>query len=183
MEDHSRRYARPEHERRFLLADIPRSASEPRAIRDRFIRGTRLRLRVVTDRATGEVLHRKAGHKVRFDESDPTSLLHTSLYLNSDELDVLGKLDADEVTKTRYRWILEGLPAAVDVYDGALAGLVIAELGFNGHDELRRFTPRSPLGLEITRLAELTGPNLASLDPGRLAQLIGRAPSPSVTDA
>ncbi|MEZ5232893.1 MAG: hypothetical protein R2749_09315 [Acidimicrobiales bacterium] len=154
----------PEYERRFLVAQLPGDAYEPRVIRDRFIRGTRLRLRAVTDRATGEVLQRKAGHKVRPD-GDPTSLLHTSLYLDLDEYEILRTLEADEVVKTRYRWQLESRAAAVDVYNGRLSGLIIAELSFEAPDELRRFVSRPPLGREITHVAELTGPDLARIGP------------------
>lgn len=175
VEDHRRRYARPEYERRFLLAQLPGDACEPRVVSDRFIRGTRLRLRVVTDRASGEMLQRKAGQKVR-PEGDPTSLLHTSLYLDTGEFEVLRKLEADEVVKTRYRWRFEGRPVAVDVYEGPLVGLIVAELAFDDLDELRSFTPSEPLGPEITHVAELTGPNLAHLDPERVAQLLAPAP-------
>lgn len=182
MEDHQRRYARPEYERRFLVAQLPGDAYEPRVIRDRFIRGTRLRLRAVTDRATGEVLQRKAGHKVRPD-GDPTSLLHTSLYLDLDEYEILRTLEADEVVKTRYRWQLESRAAAVDVYNGRLSGLIIAELSFKTPDELGRFGSCPPLGREITHVAELTGPGLARIGPDRLAELLGQPEKPAGHDS
>ncbi|MFE4461994.1 hypothetical protein ACFROC_31980, partial [Nocardia tengchongensis] len=41
------KYAKIESERRFLLTEMPTQASDPRLIEDRYIVGTRLRLRRV----------------------------------------------------------------------------------------------------------------------------------------
>jgi len=163
------RYALPEYERRFLLDAVPADADQALRITDRFIIDTRLRLRTVTDPATGEVLQHKIGHKVRPDPDDPTAMLHTSLYLDPAEVNVLAMLDAVEVTKTRRRWSHDGHAAAVDTYTGHLAGLVLAELNFADHASLLDYTPSPPLRCEVTNIAELTGPNLASLTPERLA--------------
>lgn len=171
MKEQPSRYALPEYERRFLLDAVPADADRARTITDRFIAGTRLRLRTVTDPDTGQILQRKVGHKVRPDPADPTIVLHTSIYLHRGELDVLAQLAAVEVTKTRHRWSHKGLPAAVDTYSGHLAGLVIAELNFADHATLVGFTPNPPLGAEVTHIHDVTGPGLADLTPARLATL------------
>lgn len=159
--DKSRRYARPEYERRFLLDAIPTDAADPRHITDRFLTGTRLRLRTVHDGATGEVLETKLGHKVRPDPADATTVLCTSLYLEPGEVEALLALEAVEVAKTRHRWSHDGHPIAVDSYDGHLAGLVVAELNFADPEQLAGYEPPPPLGPEITGVEALTGPNLA----------------------
>ena len=92
-----------------------------------------------------------------------------STYLDPAEVNVLAMLDAVEVTKTRRRWSHDGHAAAVDTYTGHLAGLVLAELNFADHASLLDYTPSPPLRCEVTNIAELTGPNLASLTPERLA--------------
>ncbi len=165
------RYSLPEYERRFLLEGIPSDADRPRMITDRYVLGTRLRLRVVVDRDTGEALQCKVGHKIRPEPADPTTVLHTSLYLDHAEMEVLEAVDAVEITRTRLRWSHDGYPAAVDAYHDHLEGFVVAELNFENPESLHAYEPTRPLGAEITHIEELTGPNLASLDPARLAEL------------
>lgn len=78
-------------------------------------------------------------------------------------------LHAVEVAKTRRRWSHDGRAAAVDKYAGHLVGLVLAELNFADHASLVDYKPSPPLEAEVTNLAELTGPDLASLTLERLA--------------
>jgi hypothetical protein len=73
------KYAKPERERRFLLAGVPDGATGGTLVRDRYIVGTRLRLRLVGE---GGAVVRKLGHKVRPNPVDPRLVLHTSLYLS-----------------------------------------------------------------------------------------------------
>jgi CYTH domain-containing protein len=55
------------------------------------------------------------------------------------------------VVKTRHLVALEdGLTAEVDVYDGALAGLLTAEIEFPSTDASQAFTPPEWLGREVT---------------------------------
>ena len=90
-----------------------RAATDPREIVDRYLVGTRLRLRSVT--APGEATVHKLGHKVRPDPTDPGLVMHTSLYLSDDEYAVLAVLPGDELRKTRRRVVAEcGTPMSVD---------------------------------------------------------------------
>ncbi len=59
----SLKYAVVERERRYLLASLPEGVTSTYLIVDRYVTGTRLRLREVRDEA-GTVI-RKLGHKVR----------------------------------------------------------------------------------------------------------------------
>ena len=75
MECHDERvtvekYSVAEYERRFLLPDVPAGLSNPRRISDRYIDGTRLRVRTVAT-PEGVVLERKLGHRRRSAEDDP----------------------------------------------------------------------------------------------------------------
>jgi CYTH domain-containing protein/CHAD domain-containing protein len=55
------------------------------------------------------------------------------------------------LTKTRHRARLaEGLEAEVDVYEGDLAGLLVAEVEFASSEESARFQPPSWFGAEVT---------------------------------
>lgn len=138
MSAHPLKYAHVESERRFLLRTVPSGVTRSAQIVDRYVDGTRLRLRQVT--AAGGDVVLKLGHKVRLTGS-AERVACTSLYLDEAEFDLLCTLPTTTVTKVR-RWIGEtGL--VVDEYDD---GTLIAEI--DGGDEM---PTRLPAGLDIVR--------------------------------
>ena len=118
------KYAHVERERRWLLTDVPELPpdSRTRAVVDRYLHGTRLRLREVTD-ADGTVT-RKLGHKIRLGD-DAAEVACTSLYLDDAEWDLLVGLPAAVLTKNRTLVPYDGTTVAVDVF---ASGLVLAEI-------------------------------------------------------
>ena len=114
----SLKYAVVERERRFLVSKLPGVAQERRRIVDRYVIGTRLRLReVVTE--DGAVT-RKLGHKVRLG-AGPREIACTSLYLDDDEWDVLCALPAKTLRKVRHLVTRCGVTVAIDeLEDGTL---------------------------------------------------------------
>lgn len=91
------RYAHPERERRFLLSTPPVELDDPRHIVDRYIEGTRLRLRQITgDGPAGY----KLGQKVRVNEHDPSIVMLTNIYMTIEEYERLVTLPAAEIRKT-----------------------------------------------------------------------------------
>jgi CYTH domain-containing protein len=114
----SLKYAVVERERRFLVSKLPGAVQERRRIVDRYVTGTRLRLReVVTE--DGAVT-RKLGHKVRLGEG-PHEIACTSLYLDDDEWDVLSRLPATTLRKVRHLVTRDGVTVAIDeLEDGTL---------------------------------------------------------------
>ena len=157
------RYARLEDERRFLIGSLPDGVCEPRLIEDRYVTGTRLRLRCVTDNR-GEV--HKLGHKVRVDDERPSAVWHTSLYLEGPEYEVLLALDARTITKRRWSLPVGG---CADEFLGPLHGLVLLE-GERPFDA-------PPRAVEVTGDARFTGGALASLDARAAASLVVEAKS------
>ena len=114
----SLKYAIVERERRFLVSKLPAVAHERRRIVDRYVTGTRLRLReVVTEDG---VVTRKLGHKVRLG-AGPHEIACTSLYLDDDEWDVLCALPAKTLSKVRHLVTRGGVTVAIDeLEDGTL---------------------------------------------------------------
>jgi CYTH domain-containing protein len=114
----SLKYAVVERERRFLVAKLPGAADKRLRIVDRYVTGTRLRLReVVTEDG---VVTRKLGHKVRLGEG-PREIACTSLYLDDDEWDVLCRLPAKTLSKVRHLVTRGGVTVAIDeLEDGTL---------------------------------------------------------------
>jgi CYTH domain-containing protein len=114
------RYAKLEDEQRFVVACVPDGATSPRRIDDRYLRGTRLRLRRVHDH-TGTTY--KLGHKVRPDPAHPSVVWHTTSYLDEAEYSLLKTLGADSLEKRR--WSLAS--GCADEFLGQLEGLVLVE--------------------------------------------------------
>ena len=168
----SMKYAVLERERRFLTAraaDLP-TASRVLEIEDRYVTGTRLRLRTVREPDRGLV--RKLGQKARFAAADSSALVHTTMYLDEDEYALLAVLPATTLGKTRHIVPLtDELDAAVDVFRGALAGLRIAEVDLGSDGGLPKPLP-AWLGVEITDVEAFTGHALAGLDAARLVGLM-----------
>ena len=82
-----------ERERRYLLARLPDGVTSTKEIVDRYVTGTRLRLREVRE-SDGTVV-RKLGHKVRLTEG-PDEIACTNFYLVPDWLDVVRDVTRDE---------------------------------------------------------------------------------------
>lgn len=114
----SLKYAVVERERRFLVRSLPDGVTDRLAVVDRYVEGTRLRLRETTD-ADGAVV-RKLGHKVRLGDG-PAEVACTSLYLDDAEWERLLALPARVLRKTRHIVERDGLRICVDeLEDGTL---------------------------------------------------------------
>lgn len=118
----SLKYAVVERERRFLLRRLPDGPSETRQIVDRYLVGTRLRLREVTA-ADGTVV-RKLGQKVRLG-GGPAEVACTNLYLDEAEWALLSALPAKVLRKSRHLVHRDGLTVAVDEHED---GTLVAEI-------------------------------------------------------
>jgi CYTH domain-containing protein len=118
----SLKYAVVERERRFLLATLPEGVVSTKQIVDRYVTGTRLRLREV-QHDDGTVI-RKLGHKVRLDEG-PSEVACTSIYLDEGEWRLLRELPALLLEKTRHMVHRDGVVVAVDEHED---GMLVAEI-------------------------------------------------------
>jgi CYTH domain-containing protein len=116
------KYAVVERERRYLVASIPEGVDEVQLIVDRYVTGTRLRLREVR-RDDGAVV-RKLGQKVRLGEG-PAEVACTNLYLDDEEWGLLTVLPARVLRKRRHVVRRDGLVVAVDEHED---GRLVAEI-------------------------------------------------------
>jgi CYTH domain-containing protein len=141
------KYARVERERRFLLAGPPSpgAVTEVRRITDRYLTGTRLRLRRVDNAADGTSV-RKLTQKIPAALPGHVQGLITNTYLSPAEYDVLAALPAAVLTKTR----LSVPPLGVDLFDPPLHGLVLAEAEFTTDEEALSFRPPREAVAEVT---------------------------------
>jgi CYTH domain-containing protein len=116
------KYAVVERERRFLVAAVPAGVTGVRLVVDRYVTGTRLRLREVTEQ-DGTVV-RKLGHKVRLGDG-PAEVACTSLYLDDAEWAALSVLPARLLRKRRHVVERDGVRLVVDEHED---GTLVAEL-------------------------------------------------------
>ena len=118
----SLKYAVVERERRYLLASLPEGIANTRMIVDRYVNGTRMRLREV--RQDDGTVVRKLGHKVRLGQG-PGAIACTNFYLDDDEWAVLVDLPARILRKKRHLVLRDGLTVAVDEHED---GSLVAEI-------------------------------------------------------
>lgn len=115
------KYAVVERERRYLLARLPPCVVSTSEIVDRYLVGTRLRLREV--RGSDGVI-RKLGHKVRLTEGT-RAIACTNCYLDDAEWAVLASLPARTLRKRRHVAVADGWQVAIDEHQD---GTLVAEI-------------------------------------------------------
>jgi CYTH domain-containing protein len=143
------KYSLPERERRFLVADPPTSGIvRTVTIEDLYIAGTRMRLRRITDE--GQLTY-KFTQKIPDPSGSPG--LITTLYVSESEYDVLNALPGARLRKTRY----SVPPFGIDVFEGELEGLVLAEAEFTTDAEMAAFDPPAFAIAEVTHDRRFTG--------------------------
>lgn len=163
------KYARPELERRLLLRAVPPGEEVARhRIEDRYLEGTRLRLRRMTStNGQGDVtIVRKLTQKIPAADGGPG--LITNLYLSHEEHARLEALPARELAKTR----LSIPPFGVDVFEGPLEGLILAEIEFETRSDADAFVPGIDVVAEVTYDVRFTGGRLVATTAAVVADLL-----------
>ena len=166
--DKQTKYARPEWERRFLLAGpLPGTPVKSAEITDRYLLGTRLRLRRTVETAAGETrTFYKLTQKIPAPDGGPG--LITTVYLDAAEYERLSSLPAAVLRKTR----LSIPPLGVDVFAPPLAGLYLAEAEFDSAAELQAFAVPICAVAEVTHDPRFTGGRFAAMTAEELAALL-----------
>jgi CYTH domain-containing protein len=170
------KYARVERERRFLLREMPEPltrASEHVQIWDNYITGTRLRLRKIrtpqTKKWTMKLTQKHAPAPPDFSRT-----IITNTYLSADEYQVLSVFEGNEIRKNRHPFEYEGRKYSIDVFLGALWGLILAETDFETDEEMDGFTKPPFAVMDVTNEEMFTGGRLVDLTIDELRAEIGR---------
>lgn len=158
------KYARIEWERRFLLNSFPRAekVTRVRRISDRYIEGTTLRLRQQSD-GNGPALF-KLTQKLPGGVTPGQQGLITSMYLTPEEFDALATLPAKQLTKIRH----SVPPFGIDVFEGVLSGLVLAEAEFNSAAEASALVLPAFIVREVSDDPRFTGGSLVTASREKL---------------
>lgn len=149
------KYAALEIERRFLVTDRPDLAgARMRVIEDTYLDGTRMRLRAITH-ADGQRAEFKLCKK--YPSDDALSGPITNLYLSADEHAVLAALPGRKLRKRRYSMPWAEWTFSIDVFEGALSGLILSEVEAETVDDAERVNLPDWVGREVTADPFFTG--------------------------
>ena len=173
---YARKYERIERERRYLLRELPAGlkASDPHAqITDNYLTNTRLRLRKSRWPATNEWTL-KLTQKYTPDPPDFSRTHITSIYLSEEEYEVLSVFEGNELRKNRYPYEHEGRTYSIDVFLGALFGLMLAETDFETDEEMRAFPQPSFAFLDVIDDEMFTGGRLVHLTSDEIRAELSR---------
>jgi CYTH domain-containing protein len=151
------KYARYELERRFLLEHVPdeAEAGQGHLIVDLYLPETNLRLR----RVEGSEPEYKLSKKKTPAPPDYATTTITTLYLSRDEYELLRTLPGRELRKRRHHLGRY----SIDVFEGKLAGLILAEIAFASDAELRAHATPDFAVRDVSDDVRYTGGSLATL--------------------
>ena len=109
--------------------------------------------------------------------------MHTTMYLERDEYELLAALGAHVLRKTRHQLEHGGVVMSVDVFHDELEGLVLAEIDF-GDDAVaaNEFTPPPFCVAEVTTDERFTGGRLARADSRRDARRTAKSSPACASD-
>ena len=158
----SLKYAHIERERRFLFQGSIPSFSHVRSlqIRDCYLLGTTLRLRRVDEFGLPTIF--KLGQKIRIDGNQPSTNVHTTMYISKEEFDILAVLPCNTLEKLRRIEKIGDFNLSIDVFGAQLIGLVLAEIDLGVSGTLPDDFPLN-LANEVTNDERYTGGTLAKM--------------------
>jgi CYTH domain-containing protein len=167
------KYSIPEIERRWLVdaGQLPDLSTLKRvSIVDRYIRGTRLRLRMLESaEGTKYKLCKKYGKESQFTENI------TNIYLSLVEFSLLVTLPAKVVNRERYYLQLEDVVMSINLPDGNHP--IIAECEFGSLEKARAFVPPEFCTEEVSDREEYQACNFSNCDEPDARQVIDEAAS------
>ncbi len=161
MDTEETKYSRIEYERRFLIAPGTEwksfVESYSKTYEDTYLRGTRLRLRILTDSDTGRRVL-----KLNKKSESPSPYFRTvnRILLSPEEYEFLGRLDGNRLKKTRYYHNHLGRVFSIDEFEGELEGLVLCETETECLEDLMLAEPPPFARHEVTEDSFFEGGNL-----------------------
>lgn len=153
------KYAWVERERRWLCRTVPMArVLRSERITDLYVTGTNLRLRRAEPLDGGAPMLR-LGRKA---DVDAATRLLTSIYLTEREFELLSVLPGETLRKTRhYPGRVDGAVVSVDVFEGPLAGLIMAKAEFDTAEAMAGYAMPDFAYCEVTEDIRYTGGELA----------------------
>lgn len=149
-----------ERERTFLAKELPQEikTTKPTRIVDIYIPDTpaHSHLRLRQNGKTYEITK-----KTSVAAGDASKHIEQTIPLTEEEFAALSRCSAKRVAKDRYRVMIDGILAEIDVFIEDLAGLVLIDFEFDTEDEKDNFTPPSIALADVTQEDFIAGGLLA----------------------
>ncbi len=172
MNTEEAKYPRIEYERRFLVSPNAQwwSAVEPysKVFEDKYLRDSRLRLRLLTDSDTGRRLI-KLNKKI--DTDSPYCQVISRILLSASEHKLFESIEGDRLRKTRYYHNHFGRVFSIDVFEGELEGLILCETEADSLADLMQAESPAYVKMEVTGDEFFKGGNLCRT---RREELLGK---------
>jgi CYTH domain-containing protein len=175
------KYAHIERERRFLVDSLRRPnliGARFYLIEDRYIDTTRFRLRRMTDSLTGRVVMKLSK---KYDVADVTARPLTTAYLSAAEYALFEGLPSHLLRKRRYP-VETPHGFGIDLFEGELAGLELAEIEFADAASGLAIAPPDWTIREVTHDPRYQGGNLVQLTAAEVVLLHAPVISRSLQD-
>lgn len=174
MDIEESKYTRVEYERRFLVSPHSdwRSAVESysKTFEDKYLRHSRLRLRILTDSDTGRRIIKLTK---KFESASPYFQTISRILLSPSEYDLLDGLEGDRLKKIRHYHNYCGRVFSIDVFEGELYGLILCETEAEGIEELMLAEPPAYVKYEVTEDSFFTGGHLCRTTRAELLHKLG----------
>ena len=161
MNAEAAKYSRVEYERRFLVApnaDWKRFV-EPysKTFEDKYLRGARLRLRILTDSDSNRQLIKLTK---KFESDSLYFQMIATIILSPNEYLIFDALEGDRLKKNRYYHHYRGRIFSIDAFENELNGLVLCETESDGLEKVMSAEPPAYANREVTEDIFFTGGHL-----------------------
>lgn len=161
MDSEEVKYTRVEYERRFLVSPhadwMTAVESYSKTFEDKYVRDSRLRLRILTDSDTGR---RVIKLNKKFESPSAYFRTVSRILLSQREYELLDGLDGDRLKKIRYYQNYRNRVFSIDVFEGELDGLILCETEAEGLEDLMLAEPPPYAKHDVTDDRFFEGGNL-----------------------
>lgn len=142
-----------EIEKRFLVKELPKNLTKHKCkiVRDKIIED-KSGFPHIRVRQNGNEF--EINKKYQINNNDVSQMIEESIALTKAEYDSLILAPGLMIGKTRYYYPIEDNIIEINVYEGTLTGLVIAEIEFQSEEKMNRFIKPEFLGAEVTQMKE-----------------------------
>jgi CYTH domain-containing protein len=135
-----------------------RTQRRPRSDALKYLRDSRLRLRILTDSDTGR---RVMKLNKKLESASPYFRTISRILLSPSEYQLLDRLEGDRMKKIRYYHTYRGRVFSIDVFEGELDGLILCETEADELEDLMSAEPPPYATHEVTDDPFLEGGNLS----------------------
>lgn len=132
------KYSCYEFERKFLLTKLPAPLLSFKIIEDTYFKDTSLRLRIIKS-PWGAIIERKLTQKRVSERNKFEETVITNIYLDEKDSVIFANVPGKKIAKKRHVFQSHGQKYAIDEFQGAKSGLVIAEIEFESVEEMRAY--------------------------------------------